>query len=92
MAGNRHTPDEIISKLHIADRLLTEGKGAHSICQELGVSEATYHRWRTKFGGLKADDAKRLRLLERENSSLRRQLADKELRVLALSEVLEGNF
>lgn len=92
MAGNRHTPDEIISKLLTADRLLANGESISGICVELGVSEATYHRWRTKFGGLKADDARRLQVLELENASLRRKLADRELQILALNKVVQGNF
>ena len=62
-----------------ADRLLAEGKDTAAVCRELGVSEATYHRWRNQFGGLKAEDAKRLKDLERENSTLKRLLAEAEL-------------
>lgn len=66
-------------KLMAADRLLAEGKDTAVVCRELGVSEATYHRWRNQFGGLKAEDTKRLKELERENSALKRLLADAEL-------------
>ena len=62
------------------------------MCRELGVSEATYHRWRNQFGGLKAEDAKRLKDLERENTTLRRLLADAELEKAALKEIARGNF
>ena len=58
-----------------ADRLLAEGKDTAAVCRELGVSEATYHRWRNQFGGLKAEDAKRLKDLERENATPKRLLA-----------------
>ena len=75
-----------------ADRLLAEGKDTAAVCRELGVSEATYHRWRNQFGGLKAEDAKRLKDLERENSTLKRLLADAELEKAALKEIAKGNF
>ena len=75
----RHTPEQVVRKLMTADRLLAEGKDTAAVCRELGVSEATYHRWRNQFGGLKADDAKRPKDLERENTTLKRLLADSEL-------------
>jgi len=75
----RYSPEQIVRKLMAADRLLAEGKDTAAVCRELGVSEATYHRWRNQFGGLKAEDAKRLKDLERENSTLKRLLADAEL-------------
>ena len=68
------------------------GKDVAAVCRELGVSEPTYHRWRNQFGGLKADDAKRLKDLERENSALKRLLADAELEKAALKEIARGNF
>ena len=69
-----------------------EGKDLAAACRELGVSEATYHRWRNQFGGLKAEDAKRLKDLERENAALKRLLADAELEKAALKEIAKGNF
>jgi putative transposase len=83
----RHSPEQIVRKLMAADRLLAEGKDTAAVCRELGVSEATYHRWRNQFGGLKAEDAKRLKDLERENSTLKRLLADAELEKAALKEI-----
>lgn len=71
-------------KLMAADRLLAEGKGTTAVCREPGVSEATYHRWRNQFGGLKAEDAKRLKDLGRENATLKGLLADGELDKVAL--------
>ncbi len=62
------------------------------MCRELAVSEATYHRWRNQFGGMKAVDAKRLKNLERENSALKRLLADPELEKAALKEIARGNY
>ncbi len=84
----RHSPEQVLRKLGTADRLLAEGKDIAAVCRELGVSEPTYHRWRNQFGGLKADDAKRLKDLERENSTLKRLLADAELEKAALKEIL----
>jgi len=88
----RHSPEQVVRKLTTADRLLGEGKDVAAVCRELGVSEPTYHRWRNQFGGLKADDAKRLKDLERENSTLKRLLADAELEKAALKEIARGNF
>jgi putative transposase len=80
----RHSPEQIVRKLMAADRLLAEGKDTAAVCRELGMSEATYHRWRNQFGGLKAEDAKRFKDLERENATLKRLLADAELEKDAL--------
>ncbi len=88
----RHTPEQVVRKLTQADRLLAEGQEVADVCRELGVSEQTYYRWRNQFGGLKADDAKRLKDLERENSTLKRLLADAELEKAALREIASGNF
>ena len=88
----RHTPEQVVRKLAQADRLLGGGKSLADVCRELGVSEQTYFRWRNQFGGLKADDAKRLKELERENSTLKRVLADAELEKAALKEIARGNF
>jgi putative transposase len=92
MARRRHTPEQIIRKLREADRLLGEGADVAAVARHLEVSEQTYHRWRNQFGGMKADDAKRLRDLERENSRLKRIVADKELELDALGEIARGNF
>jgi putative transposase len=86
----RHSPEQIVRKLMTADQLLAEGKDSAAVCRELGVSEATYHRWRNQFGGLKAEDARRLKDLERENATLKRLLADAELEKAALKEIAQG--
>ena len=83
----RHTPEQVVRKLAQADRMLGEGKDLADVCRELGVAEQTYYRWRNQFGGLKADDAKRLKDLEKENSTLKRLLADAELEKAALKEI-----
>jgi putative transposase len=72
--------------------VLGEGKDLAEVARHLEVSEQTYHRWRNQFGGMKADDAKRLRELERENSRLKRIVADKELEIDALREISRGNW
>jgi putative transposase len=88
----RHSAEQVVRKLTTADRMLGEGKDAADVCRELAVSEQTYYRWRNQFGGLKADDAKRLKELERENSTLKHLLADAELEKAALKEIAKGNF
>ena len=88
----RHTPEQIVRKLREADRLLGEGADVAEVARQLEVSEPRYHRWRNQFGGMKADDAKRLRELERENARLKRIVADKELEIDALREVAKGNW
>jgi len=88
----RHTPEQVIRKLREADRMLGEGKAVPEVARALEVSENTYHRWRNQFGGMKADDAKRLKELERENARLKRIVADQVLENRALKEVAKGNW
>ena len=83
----RHTPEQIVRKLREADRLLGEGAEIADVARHLEVSEATFHRWRNQYGGLKADDVKRLKELEAENARLKRIVADKELEIDALREI-----
>ena len=92
MRRRRHTPEQIIRKLREADRLLAEGQDVPEVAKHLEVSEATYHRWRTQDGGLKADDVKRLKELEAENARLKRIVADKELQIQALKELGRGTW
>ena len=92
MARRRHTPEQIIRKLREADRLLAEGADIADVVRHLEVSEQTYHRWRNQFGGLKADDARRLKDLGRENRELKQIVADKELENRALREIAKGNW
>lgn len=88
----RHTPEQVVRKLIEADRLLAGGADTADVCRHLGVSEATYHRWRNQYGGLKAQDAKRLKELEAENHRLKRLLADAELEKDMLREIAKGEF
>ena len=92
MKRRKHTPDQVVRKLREADRLLACGKDVSEVSKQLEISEQTYHRWRKQYGGLKADDAKRLRELAKENTRLKRIVADKELEIDALREVAKGNF
>jgi putative transposase len=88
----RNTPEQIIRKLREADRLLGVGRTVPEVAKALEVSEATYHRWRNQYGGMKADDVKRLKELERENGRLKAIVADQALEVRALKEVAKGNW
>jgi putative transposase len=92
MKRRRHTPEQIIRKLREADRLLAEGREVPEVAKQLEVSESTYHRWRAQYGGLRADDAKRLKELAAENARLKRLLAEAELEKDALRELAKGNF
>ena len=75
----RHSPRQIVEKLQEADRLLNAGQSLGQVLQALGVSQATYHRWRAQYGGMKATEARRLKELEQENARLKRLLADAHL-------------
>jgi len=88
----RHTPEQIIRKLREADRLLGEGQQPPEVAKQLEVSEQTLHRWRAQYGGLKADDARRLRELEKENQRLKRIVAEQLLENQALKEIARGNW
>src|SRR6202049_805810 len=88
----RHTPEQVIRKLREADKLMAEGADIAAVARHLQVSEQTYHRWRNQYGGMKADDAKRLKELERENGRLKRIVADLSLDHPALREVATGSW
>ena len=87
----RHSPEQIIRKLRDADAMLAAGRTIGEVCQALEASEQTFHRWRNQYGGMKAEEAKRLKKLEEENKRLKRLLAEAELDKAILREVLEGN-
>jgi transposase-like protein len=90
--GRRHTPEQIVRKLREVERLLGEGQTIAEAAKQVEISEQTYHRWRNQYGGMKADDAKRLRELERENVRLKRVVADQVLEIDALKEISKGNW
>ena len=92
MSGKRYSAEEIISKLREAEVYLAEGISAGEVVRRLGVSKITYYRWRKEYGGMKIEQAKRLKDLEKENARLKRLLADAELDKAILKEAAEGNF
>ena len=86
----RHSPEQIIRKLRDADGMLAAGQTIGQVCQALEVSENTFHRWRNQYGGMKAEEAKRLKELDQENARL--LLAEAELDKEILQEALRGNY
>ena len=92
MKRRRHTPEQIVRKLREVERLLGEGQTIAEAAKQVEISEQTFHRWRNQYGGMKADDAKRLRELERENARLKRLVADQMLENDPLREVARGNW
>ncbi len=92
MKKTRHTPEQIISKLREAEVLLAKGISVPQASKQIGIVEQTFYRWRKEFGGLKVEQAKRLKEVEKENSRLRRAIADLTLDKLILQEAARGNF
>ncbi len=92
MGSKRYRPEEIISKLRESEVLLAEGVSVGEVVRRLGVTQVTYHRWRKEFGGMKIDQAKRLKDLEKENARSKRLLADAELDKAILKEAASGNW
>lgn len=92
MGTKRHTPEQIIFKLREADVALSRGQRVQDVCRQLGVTEQTYYRWRKEYGGLKTSQAKRLKLLESENSRLKLLVAELSLDKKILNEALQGKY
>ena len=92
MSRKRYTPEQIIGMLREAEVALSQGEKTGVICRRLGVSEQSYYRWRREYGGMKVDQARRLKDLERENSRLKTAVADLTLDKLILKEALSGNY
>ncbi len=92
MSGKRLKPEQIIGVLRQAEVELAQGRTVGDICRGLGVSEASFYRWRSEYGGLKVDQARRLKDLERENARLKRAVAELTLDKQILKEAAEGNF
>jgi transposase-like protein len=86
----RHT-EQIVKKLRDADAMLASGKSIGEVLQSLGISEATLSRWRSQYGGMKSEEAKRLKQLEEENSRLKRLVADQALDIVMLKDIARGN-
>ena len=92
MKNSKHTPEQIIKKLRDADVAISNGLTVAAFCKQHGISEHTYYRWRNQYGGMKADEARRLKELERENQRLKQIVAEQALDIRMLKEVAEGNF
>ncbi len=92
MAKKAHKPEEIVSKLRQVDVLHSQGMSIADAIRQMGVSEVTFYRWRKEYGGMKADQLKRLKELEKENERLRRAVSDLTLDKLILTEAAKGNF
>ena len=87
-----HTPEEIAAKLRQVEVLAAQGKAVAEAVRSIGVTEQTYYRWRAEFGGLKLDQVKRLKELERENARLRKAVSDLTLEKVILKEAASGNW
>jgi len=92
MKRKRHSPEEIIKKLRTAGEALAGGKSVEEACRLLGVSVATYQRWKSHYGGVKKDALKRLRELEKENLRLKKAVAELTLDKAILKEIAEGKW
>jgi putative transposase len=92
MKGKRHSPEQVIGLLRQAEVDLGTGSTIAQVCQKLAISEQTFHRWRNQYGGMKADEMRRLRELEAENARLKRLVAQQALDILMLKETARGNF
>jgi transposase-like protein len=88
----RHSPELFVRKIRQADEQLTAGASVPQVARELGVSEATYHRWRNRYGGMNPSETKRLKELEKENARLKKIVAEQALDLSILKEVSKGNF
>ena len=89
--SKRHNPEQIVKKLRDAEVMLNHGKSIEEVLKVMEISEATFHRWRNQYGGMKSEEAKRLKDLEGENARLKRLLAEAELDKAMLKEALRGN-
>ncbi len=92
MRRKRHSAEEIVNKLREAEVELARGRAIAEVCKQIEVTEQTYYRWRREYGGLRTDQARRLKELERENGRLKRLLAEAELDKAILREAADPNF
>lgn len=92
MARKRFKPEEIVAKLRQVDVLQSQGMSAADAIRQIGVTEVTYYRWRREYGGMKSDQLKRLKELEKENQRLRKAVSDLTLDKLILTEAAKGNY
>ncbi len=92
MVKKSHSPEQIINKLREAEILLNQGANVGEASRKIGVTEQTYYRWRKEYGGMRIEQAKRLKAIEKENARLKKLVADISLDNAILKEVAEGNF
>ena len=92
MNGKRHTPEQIIHKLRQAEVELSKGATIPQAAKKIGVTEQTFYRWRNEYGGMRLDQAKRLKALETENARLKKLVAEQALDIEILREAASGNF
>ncbi len=92
MRRKRHTPEQVVRKLREAEAALAAGTTLDQVCKKLGISEATYHRWKKEYRGAGADEVRRLKELQKENARLKEIVADLELDKQILKEALRGNY
>ncbi len=90
MKRKHHTPEQIVRKLAEGEKLLNEGRDVSEVCRHLEITESTWHRWKNQYGGMKANDAKRLKGLENEKARLKRIVADQALDIDMLRHIAEG--
>ena len=92
MKRHRHSPEQAVRKVREGERLLNDGKDLTEVLRTLQISEATWNRWRARYGGMSASEAKRLKELEAENTRLKKLVANQALDIDMLKELAEGNF
>ena len=92
MSQKRHTVDQIIAKLRRADVLLGKGMKVPEVCKQLEIAEQTYYRWRQKYGGMQPEMAKELKALQKENTRLKKMVAEQALDRVILKEAAKGNW
>ena len=92
MSSRKHSTEQIIRKLREAEIELAKGRSVREVCKQLGVTDQTYYRWRKEYGGIRTDQARRLKELERENGRLKKVVADLTLDNVILKEAASGNF
>jgi transposase-like protein len=90
--GKKHTPEQVVNTLRQIEVGMANGKTTPAACREAGITEQTYYRWRKEYGGLKVDQAKRLKELEQENGKLKRLVAELSLDKQILQDIARGNF
>ena len=92
MSRKRYSPEQIIRMLREAEVAMAQGQAVGQVCRTLGIAEQTFYRWRREYGGLKIEQAKRLKALEQENARLKRAVAELTLDKLILQEAVKGNY